>query len=165
VIFPGKLHISKSMEKVLKQNKFLVTINKDFQSVIKNCSKIKRPRQSGTWLTIDMINAYLELDRLGWVRSAEAFYEGELEGGCYGVRIGNVFFGESMFSKKTNASKAAFLTLAQVLFSDGVNIIDCQQHTRHLESLGAEEISRKEFLAILNKEFGGNSPDRSTLRR
>jgi len=151
VLFPEKLHFSKSMEKILKQEKFSVTFNRDFSAVISACSRVKRPCQDGTWITSDMISAYTELHSLGWAHSAEAYFEGELAGGCYGVRLKNFFFGESMFHLKPNASKAAFLSLANKLFNDGVRFIDCQQHTRHLESFGAEEISRKDFLTLLRE--------------
>ena len=155
VLFPEKLHISTSMKKILKQKKFNITIDNDFPAVISACSRIKRPRQGGTWITADIISAYTELHRLGKAHSAEAYREGELAGGCYGIRLGKFFFGESMFSYQSNASKAAFLTMARDLFNDGVELIDCQQHSRHLESLGAEEISRMDFLSRLRKSFNG----------
>jgi len=149
VIFPDKLHVSQTMQKILRQNVFTVTINRDFCSVITSCSRAKRPGQKGTWITSDIIEAYTELHRLGWAHSAEAYLDGELAGGCYGILIGKIFFGESMFSLKPNASKAAFITLARMLFEKGVRLIDCQQHTAHLGSLGAEDISRTEFIALL----------------
>jgi leucyl/phenylalanyl-tRNA--protein transferase len=124
-------------------------MNRDFSGVITSCSQAKRPGQDGTWITHDIIKAYTELHRLGWAHSAEAYLDGELSGGCYGILVGKVFFGESMFSLRPNASKAAFLTLARMLFEKGVRLIDCQQHTAHLESLGALDISRAEFLALL----------------
>jgi len=151
VIFPGKLHVSASMKKILKRGEFLITFNKDFSGVISSCAQIKRPGQPGTWITEDMLNAYIDLHRLGWAHSAEAFFQGELAGGCYGIRLGNIFCGESMFFNKPNASKAAFITFARFLFDDGVTLIDCQQNTRLLESLGAEEISRMEYLKLLRK--------------
>jgi len=148
VLFPEKLHISASMRKVLKRGEFTITEDRDFPAVITSCSKAERPGQGGTWITQDMIDAYIRLHRLGWAHSAEAYFEGELAGGCYGVRMGNIFFGESMFSRKSNASKAAFLTLAQRLFSEGVRFIDSQAHTSHMESLGAVEIRRAEYIAL-----------------
>ena len=151
VIFPEKLHVSRSMAKVLKRGDFSITINGDFPGVIAACSQTERPGQGGTWITTDMIAAYTELHRLGWAHSAEARFEGELVGGCYGVLLGNVFLGESMFFRKSNASKAAFLTLARFLFDNGIRFIDCQMRTKHLESLGGEEISRKDFLALLRE--------------
>ncbi len=149
VIFPEKLHVSRSMEKILRQNVFTVTIDRDFSGVIASCSQAKRTGQNGTWITSDIIEAYTELHRLGWAHSAEAYLDGELLGGCYGILMGKVFFGESMFSLKPNASKAAFITFARMLFEKGIRLIDCQQHTSHLEGLGGEDIGRKEFLALL----------------
>ena len=157
VIFPETLHISASMKKVFNRKQFDIAYDRDFHGVIAACSKMERPRQDGTWITADMIAAYTEIHRLGWAHSAEAYFEGKLAGGCYGIRLGNAFFGESMFSMKPNASKAAFLTLARFLFSDGVYFIDCQQHTSHMESLGGIEISRKEFLALLRKTLAERS--------
>jgi len=156
VIFPEKLHVSDSMKKILRQERFAIGFDGDFAGVIGACSQMKRPGQNGTWITADMVAAYTELHRLGWAHSAEAYLEGELAGGCYGIRMGNAFFGESMFSKKPNASKAAFHTLARFLFDDGVLFIDCQQHTRHMESLGGEDIGRPEFIALLRKTLSSH---------
>jgi len=155
VLFPEDLHISESMKKLLKRGEFTIEYDRDFHGVISACSEMSRPGQDGTWITSDVIDGYTELHRLGWAHSAEAYFEGELAGGCYGIRIGKVFFGESMFRRKSNASKAAFLTLAKSLFDDGVSFIDCQTSTIHLASLGAREINRPEFIALL----------RETLRR
>jgi leucyl/phenylalanyl-tRNA--protein transferase len=151
VIYPGKLHISTSMEKVLKRKDFTITFDRDFPEVITFCSEIFRRGQESTWITSDMISAYTELHRLGWAHSAEAWFKGELSGGCYGIRLGNVFFGESMFSRKPNASKAAFLTLARHLIKDEIRFIDCQQPTSHMKSLGGELIGRHEFIILLLK--------------
>ena len=151
VLFPQKLHISSSMKKVIKRGEFTINMDKDFPAVIKACSKVKRADQGGTWITSDVISAYTELHRLGWAHSAEAYFEGELAGGCYGIRLGKIFFGESMFSIKPNASKAAFIALSEFLFDDEVSFIDCQTYSHHLKSLGAEEINRKEFLKLLRK--------------
>jgi len=153
VIFPEKLHISRSMKKILEEEKFIITVNRDFGAVIRGCSEIYRPGQGGTWINDDIIAAYTEMHRLGWAVSAEAWLSGCLAGGCYGIRIGKTFFGESMFALKPNASKAAFLSLASLLFSDGVAFIDCQIPSKHLRSLGGEEISRKDFLALLKREL------------
>jgi len=158
VIFPEKLHVSSSMKKILNRGDFTIHMDRDFHGVISACSQIKRPGQRGTWITGDIIDAYTELHRLGWAHSSEAYHEGVLAGGCYGIRLGNAFFGESMFAITPNASKAAFLTLARRLFDEGVRFIDCQQHTAHLESLGGEEISRKEFLALLRETLGPSRP-------
>jgi leucyl/phenylalanyl-tRNA--protein transferase len=154
VLFPQNLHISRSMQKVLSRGEFEIAFDRDFPAVIRGCAAAERPGQDGTWITGDMRSAYTELHRLGWAHSAEAWVDGELAGGCYGLRLGGLFFGESMFAKRPNASKAAFLSLARLLFSDGVALIDCQIHTNHLESLGAVEISRDEYLKILREKIG-----------
>ena len=153
LVFPHTLHISKTMKKIIKNNCFRITYNKNFDEVIKACAKTFRPRQGGTWITGDMIKAYNDLHSLGWAISAEARVEGQktLAGGCYGIQIGNVFFGESMFSVAPNASKAAFLSLAQQLFKNGAAFIDCQLPTPHLESLGGIHVSRKEYLKLLSE--------------
>jgi leucyl/phenylalanyl-tRNA--protein transferase len=149
VIFPETLHVSESMRKLLRRGILTVCLDRDFSAVIRNCAEAERPGQDGTWITGDIIDAYTELHRLGWAHSAESYADGELAGGCYGIRLGRIFFGESMFAKKSNASKAAFLTLARLLFSDGVAFIDCQVHTGHLEKLGGQIIKRPGFLAML----------------
>jgi len=154
VIFPEKLHISRSMKKILENGEFEVTINRDFAAVIRGCAEIDRPGQGGTWISDDIIAAYTEMHRLGWALSAEARLDGEIAGGCYGIRIGRLFFGESMFARKPNASKAAFLSLASLLFADGVTFIDCQIPSVHLRSLGGEEISRDKFLELLKRGLG-----------
>jgi leucyl/phenylalanyl-tRNA--protein transferase len=160
VIFPDKLHISKSMEKILRQGVFAFALDRNFGGVIRNCREIYRSGQSGTWITGDIIDAYTMLHKLGWAHSAESYLDGRLAGGCYGVRLGNAFIGESMFARRPNASKAAFLRLAQLLFADGIAFIDCQVHTDHLESLGGEEISRKDYLALLNHALAGREHDK-----
>jgi leucyl/phenylalanyl-tRNA--protein transferase len=151
VIFPEKLHLSESMRKVIKRGDYEIAFDRDFPAVIMGCSEIERPGQDGTWITSDIIDAYTGLHRMGWVHSAEAWVDGVLAGGCYGIRLGNAFFGESMFARRSNASKAAFLTLAKILFDDGVRFIDCQVHTDHLESLGGEAISRVVFIKLLRE--------------
>jgi leucyl/phenylalanyl-tRNA--protein transferase len=149
VILPAKLHVSSSMKKIFDKCKFEIRFNENFESVIRGCAETKRPRQDGTWISGDIIEAYLELHRLGWAHCAEAWQDGELAGGCYGVLMGKAFFGESMFSRKSNASKAAFLSFAERLFENGVAFIDCQVPTNHLLSLGGEVMPRKDFLALL----------------
>lgn len=153
VIFPGKQHISSSMKKILNSGTFKIKFNTNFDGVIRGCAQMSRRGENGngTWITSDIIKAYTELHQLGWAHSAEAWQDGELAGGCYGVILGKAFFGESMFSNKSNASKAAFLTLANVLFQNGFAFIDCQVPSEHLASLGGEEISRNDFIGLLEK--------------
>ena len=149
VLFFDDLNISKSMRNVLKKGEFNVTFNKDFKAVITNCQQAKRVGQNGTWITNDMINAYCKLHELGFAKSVEVWKNNELVGGLYGIDLGDVFCGESMFSKVSNASKVAFITLAQKLEKADYKLIDCQVHNNHLESLGCVEIDREEFMAIL----------------
>jgi leucyl/phenylalanyl-tRNA---protein transferase len=149
VIFPNELRVSKSMQQLLKKGAFEFTINKAFREVIGHCQQINREGQNGTWITSDVMEAYTAFHQAGFAHSAEAWMDGELVGGCYGVRMGNMFFGESMFSKVSNASKYAFISYAQQLISEGVQLIDCQVYTAHLESLGARMIPRTEFIELL----------------
>ncbi|HLO81709.1 MAG TPA: leucyl/phenylalanyl-tRNA--protein transferase [Chitinophagaceae bacterium] len=150
VLFPENLVVSKSMKQVIKSNKFSFTVDKAFKDVIINCSTVEREGQWGTWITDDMINAYVALHKEGMAHSAEAWMDGKLVGGLYGVKVGHVFCGESMFSHVSNASKFAFIKYVQdVLIPEGVELIDCQVHTPHLESLGAEMIPRDEFVKYL----------------
>ena len=149
VLFPKELVVSKTMNKILKQNKFQFTTNTVFTQVIQNCKTVSRKDQDGTWITPAIQQAYTQLHQRGYATSAEAWINGELVGGLYGVRLGNIFFGESMFSKVSNASKFAFINYVKQLQSEGVVLIDCQVYTAHLESLGAVMIDRKEFLRIV----------------
>ena len=152
VIFPQALHVSKTMQKILKRGDFEICFNRDFPGVIRGCAASERPGQGGTWISGDIITAYTELHRLGYAVSAESYRNGVLAGGCYGLLLGKVFCGESMFSMVPNASKAAFLTLAQFLFTEqNVQFIDCQVPTDHLRSFGGEEIRRDQFLRLLKK--------------
>jgi leucyl/phenylalanyl-tRNA--protein transferase len=151
ILFPGELKISKSMKALLKKNAFDFTINKAFEKVIHQCKKIKRPGQRGTWITDEVEMAYMRMHELGYAISAETWKDGKLVGGAYGLKIGKIFFGESMFSKINNASKYAFIQLVQNLKQDGVELIDCQVYTEHLESLGAKMISRKEFTNTISE--------------
>jgi len=146
VLYPERLKISKSMLQVLQSGKFRVTFNTAFAEVIQACSTANRKDQDGTWITSDMIIAYTELHRVGHAHSVEVWQNGELVGGLYGVQTGRIFCGESMFSKVSNASKTALVTLCQ---SGGYDLIDCQVHTEHLESLGAEMIGREEYMSVL----------------
>jgi len=149
VIFPDKLHVSDSMKKIFRNGVFKITFDENFEGVIRGCSEVVRRNQKGTWITEDIISAYTELHKLGWAHSAESWQDGELAGGCYGVLLGRAFCGESMFAKRPNASKAAFLSLAITMFEHGVGFIDCQVPSEHLMSLGGEEMPRKEFLELL----------------
>jgi leucyl/phenylalanyl-tRNA--protein transferase len=151
VLFPDKLIISKSMQVVEKKEQFSLTINKAFAQVIKQCKNIHRKDQPGTWITTEIEKAYTALHKKGYAHSAEAWVDDELIGGLYGVRIGKVFFGESMFSKVSNASKFAFIELVKQMQKDGVVLIDCQVYTEHLKSLGAEMIDRNIFINLLSE--------------
>jgi len=151
VLFPSELKISKSMKALLKRNYFDFTINKAFREVIHNCKEIKRPGQKGTWITGEVEKAYLKMHKLGYAISAEAWKNGELVGGVYGIKLGKVFFGESMFSKISNASKYGFIKLVENLEQEQVQLIDCQVYTEHLESLGARMITRKDFSKKLSE--------------
>lgn len=151
VLFPENLKVSKSMEVLIKKNTFRFTSNQSFTQVIRNCKELQRKGQDGTWITDELEKSLNELHQLGFAHSAETWLNGELVGGLYGIRMGNLFFGESMFSKKANASKYAFIRYVQQLKNEGVYLIDCQVFTAHLESLGAEMISRKEFIELLQK--------------
>ncbi len=147
VLFPEKLKVSKSMKQVLRNCDYTVTVNKAFKEVITECSKTKRDGQASTWITNSMIEAYVNLHELGYAKSVEVWRDNTLVAGLYGVDLGNhVFCGESMFTKESNASKAGFITFIQ---NTNYKLIDCQVYTKHLESLGAEEISRTLFLKFL----------------
>lgn len=151
VLFPVELKVSKSMKVLLKRNAFEFTINKAFPQVIKACKEKERADQDGTWITDDVEAAYNELHKLGYAHSTEVWKNNELAGGLYGIRMGNIFFGESMFSHVSNASKYAFIKYADVLKKEGVQLIDCQVYTEHLESLGARMIDREEFITRIEK--------------
>ncbi|MEO9891447.1 leucyl/phenylalanyl-tRNA--protein transferase [Aurantibacter sp.] len=150
VLFPNKLKISKSMSKIMAGDTFTLTKNVCFEKVIDQCAKVKRVGQDGTWITDDMKSAYMKLNELGHAISYEVWSENKLVGGLYGIDLGHVFCGESMFSLKSNASKYAFISLVKVLEAKNYKLVDCQVYTKHLESLGAEEITRKTFMEILN---------------
>ena len=151
VLFPAELRIHKSMRPYLNQPKYDYRYNTAFRRVIESCGKVPRRDQPGTWIQPELIEAYTRLHELGFVISAEAWEQGELVGGLYGLRLGHFFFGESMFSLKPNASKFAFIKLVQQLATEGIELIDCQVYTEHLESLGARMIPRAEFIQLLNR--------------
>jgi len=154
VLYPKELRVSKSMKAVLKKQLFTITFNTAFERVIQQCAQIKRNDQDDTWITNDMTKAYIELHKKGIATSVEVWQDEKLVGGLYGIDLKDkkVYCGESMFSIISNASKAAFITLVRELKTKGYSLIDCQMHTTHLESLGAREIPREEFLKHLNKE-------------
>lgn len=149
VLFLEELIISKSMRNILNRNSFKVTFNENFREVISNCQKIKRDGQHGTWITNDMIEAYCKLNELGIAKSVEVWQNDKLVGGLYGIDVGHVFCGESMFSKVSNASKVAFISLVNQLRKGNYQLLDCQVYNEHLESLGCREIDRDDFMNIL----------------
>ncbi|WBV55176.1 leucyl/phenylalanyl-tRNA--protein transferase [Chryseobacterium sp. Chry.R1] len=150
VLFPDELKVSKSMRKILNREVFTFTENKDFRGVIRNCQQINRVDQAGTWLSDELMESFITLHDYGLARSIEVWKDGELVGGFYGLQIGNVFCGESMFAKVSNASKAGFIHFVET-YKDQLDLIDCQSHTEHLESLGARMIPKKQFLHYLHK--------------
>lgn len=152
VVAPSIYKVSKSIRNLLNQNKFKVTFNQDFDAVILGCQQIDRPGQDGTWLSDDFIESYTQLHKMGIAKSVEVWQDDELVGGLYGVDLGHIFCGESMFSKVPNASKIAFVTLIKYLNENNYKLLDCQVHNDHLEKLGAIEISRDTFMKILNSE-------------
>ncbi|WP_313375072.1 leucyl/phenylalanyl-tRNA--protein transferase [Chishuiella sp.] len=151
VLFPENLHVSKSMKKVFKDQIFTFTENKAFREVILNCSNVNRKNQDGTWITNDMVEAYCKLNELGIAKSIEVWKDNELVGGFYGVEMGNVFCGESMFAHVSNASKAGFIQFV-AKYHKKYQLIDCQVYTDHLASLGAIEIDSETFLEYLHHD-------------
>ena len=149
VLFLQELIVSKSMRNILNRNSFTVTFNQKFRDVISHCQKVKRDGQSGTWITNDMIEAYCKLNESGIAKSIEVWQNDELVGGLYGIDLGHVFCGESMFSLVSNASKVAFIALVEKLKAENYKLLDCQVYNPHLESLGCREINRSEFIKIL----------------
>ena len=150
VLYPDELKISKSMKQVLRKDGFRFTVDTAFAEVIANCKQTQRKDQDGTWITDEVEQTYTELHHQGYAHSAEAWQNGKLVGGLYGIRMGGVFFGESMFSHVSNASKFAFSRYVQQLKTEGVRLIDCQVYTSHLESLGARMIPRSQFINELS---------------
>jgi leucyl/phenylalanyl-tRNA---protein transferase len=149
VLFPGELKINKTIKTFLKKNRFRFTTNQAFEKVIRSCKKITRPGQEGTWITDELEKAFLEMHQRGYAHSAELWEDEELVGGLYGMRIGKIFFGESMFSQRSNASRFCFVKYIELLRSEGVELIDCQVYTEYLESMGARMIDRELFLNLL----------------
>jgi len=148
VLFPQNFYVSKSLKQLLKQNKYSFAIDTNFKEVIRNCKTVNREEQDGTWITNEMETAYIKLHELGFAHSIEVYnLNKKLVGGLYGIKLGKVFFGESMFHLESNASKLAFYHL---ISSFDLELIDCQVYTEHLESLGAEDVSLEHFLSLLN---------------
>ena len=146
VLFPDEIKISRTTRSIIDSGEFEFSINKAFSQVIHECKKIPRPGQEGTWITDEVEMAYNQMHELGHAHCAEVWKNGELAGGLYGIKIGKVFFGESMFSRASNASKVAFSLFVGQLKKEGIQLIDCQVYTKYLESFGARMISRSDFL-------------------
>lgn len=154
VVIPKEFKPSKSMRNILNRKIFEITFNQNFEEVIKNCQTIKRNGQQGTWINNEIVDAYTKLHHLGYAKSVEVWQNGELVGGLYGIDLGNkIFCGESMFSKVSNASKAAFVWLNNYLKENNYLLLDCQLYNEHLASLGAFEIEREAFMKILRFSF------------
>lgn len=149
VLFPEEFRLSRSLRRTLRSGIFSVRFDSDFAGVIASCAAMPRPGQDGTWITPEMMAAYCRLHELGWAHSVEAYAEGHLVGGLYGLAIGRMFYGESMFARQRDASKVAFAHLIRQLSAQQITLIDCQMRTEHLASLGGREIPRAEFLARL----------------
>ncbi|PUE63416.1 leucyl/phenylalanyl-tRNA--protein transferase [Arcobacter caeni] len=153
VIKPNEMKVSKSLKKSIQNRGFIIKSNENFEAVIRACAEIKRKHEDSTWINEDFIQAYKNLHYLDIAFSIECYLNDELVGGLYGLLIGNIFCGESMFSKVTDASKVAFYHLCQQATQNDIKLIDCQVHNKHLESLGAYEISREKYFEILNKNI------------
>jgi leucyl/phenylalanyl-tRNA---protein transferase len=151
VLLPGELKVSRSLRQTIRKGIYSFTINRAFEDVIRNCAAINRKGENGTWITEDMVSAYTALHSKGCAHSAEAWSGDELAGGLYGVIIGRAFFGESMFAKKSDASKAAFVMFVEKLAEQGVELIDCQVTTAHMKRFGARDMPRAEFMKRLKK--------------
>jgi leucyl/phenylalanyl-tRNA--protein transferase len=150
VLFPAEIKVSKSMKQLLKKGQFSFTLNQNFEAVIEACRQ-NRTNQDGTWISQEIVEAYTQMHYLGYAQSVEVWLNNELVGGFYGIQLGKVFFGESMFSKISNASKSALIYFCLHALQEGIEVIDCQQTTAHLISMGAREISRQDFLLLLDK--------------
>ncbi|NJL75659.1 MAG: leucyl/phenylalanyl-tRNA--protein transferase [Saprospiraceae bacterium] len=152
VLFPEELKVAKSMRTYFNNPRFRLTLDQHFETIMRCCQNVYRKGQGGgTWITEDMVNGYCQLHKMGYAHSIEVWQDNQLVGGLYGIALGKCFFGESMFSKVPNASKFGFISLVRKLQKLGYQLIDCQQPTQYLSSLGARAIPRKEFLAILEK--------------
>ncbi len=149
ILVPGDLKVTRSLRQSLKKNIFRVTADTAFERVIRSCAETPRKKEKGTWITEAMIEAYIGLHHAGFAHSIESWYGDELAGGLYGISLGKAFFGESMFAKKSNASKIAFVKLVRKLAEWNFQLIDCQVTTQHLMSFGAKEVSREVFMKLL----------------
>lgn len=150
LIFPQEIHVSRSMKKYIKKHKIEIRLNRDFQDTMHRC-RMKREQEEGTWIGDDMEAAYLAMHKEGYAASVEAYEDGELSGGLYGVVIGRCFFGESMFSEKENGSKTALIGLSGILKNNNFYFIDCQFHTAHLESMGGRYVEWEEYVKMLRE--------------
>jgi len=158
ILLPEDLKISRSLRRTISKGVFTVTLDTAFEQVIRNCASVHLREAGDTWITNNMINAYINLHHSGYAHSVESWHEGELAGGLYGISLGSAFFGESMFTKKSDASKVAFVTLVQQLVKWNFTLLDCQMTTAHLKNLGAGEIPRHDFLVMLKEAL--KAPDR-----
>ena len=151
VLHPGALHVSESLAQRLRSGRFEVRLDTAFEDVMRGCATANRPEGDGTWITEEMLEAYVEFHRLGYAHSAESWRDGTLVGGLYGVALGGVFFGESMFFRETDASKVAFAVLVRQLEAWGFRLVDCQMETAHLRRFGAHHVPRSRFLREVEK--------------
>ena len=158
VLFPDEFRLSASLRKTLRAGNYEVRLDSDFPAVIGACAAMPRPGQDGTWISPPMRDAYIHLHELGWAHSVEVYAEGDLIGGLYGMAIGRMFYGESMFARRSNASKIAFAHLVRYLLAHDFGMIDCQMRTEHLASLGAREIPRSDFINRLQELICGDQP-------
>jgi leucyl/phenylalanyl-tRNA--protein transferase len=158
VLFPRELIISRSLRKILRQQRYDISMDTDFRSVIASCASVRRKDQAGTWLTDEMIDAYIRLYNHGYAHSIETWHKGKIVGGLYGVSIGGCFFGESMFSIRRDASKVALVHLSRFAIQKGIGFIDCQVPSEHLRRLGAQSLPRRQFLELLER-YVNRSPD------
>ncbi len=151
VLFPDEFRLTRSLRQTLRGRDYEVRFDSNFPAVIAGCAATPRPGQDGTWISVEMMEAYIRLHELGWAHSVEVYVEGDLTGGLYGLAIGRMFYGESMFSRRSNVSKIAFAHLVRYLQAHDFGMIDCQMRTEHLVSLGGREIPRTDFLARLHE--------------
>ncbi len=151
VLYPQELHVSRRLKRKLRQGRFRITVDQAFEEVMTACANVRLMKGQETWITEEMLQAYVTLHEMGWCRSVETWQDGQLVGGLYGIALGKVFFGESMFSLVSDASKVALKALCDRMVERGMKLIDCQVTTAHLVRMGAKEIPRQEFLALLRR--------------